>query len=315
LTVVLSPCFHNELPNHKDVRDAVSDALTKARANSAGTVFYSQYDPTTYHTTLHVKVGDRAPRQITPDFRGVVSPDGQHVAWADLDDDRNATLVVSDLDGTNRRPVATGANGHGLCNVPEWAPDSSRILFQQTTNTATSAGTWAVVDVRSGEKTLLDGATGCYPVWAPDGGSIAWNVSPPPAGSSTIRITDAAGRNGRFIPHIQGVADPCFNSVAALSAAGRFALVEPSAQSRVACGDGPGKAVHDGIVVDTTTGSPIPLPVTGSIRSGRFLADGGIVLRTAGTQEFTLLDPRQRITRIPEGSLDEETQIQAYIPN
>ncbi|MGW4130923.1 alpha/beta fold hydrolase [Amycolatopsis japonica] len=301
--VFSSSCGHSNLKRREDVQDEILDAVSEVAGQPAGTVYFSRYDPATYRAGFYAKTGARPARRIA-EGTGRLSPDGRYRAEVDTSGDGPARLIVEDLDRGVRQRLADGANGHGLCNEPEWTPDGKYILFQQTPNTGRGPGQWARVEVATGAATLLAAHSGCYPVYAPDGQSIAWydGLNPRP-GRSTVLITDADGGNGRHVPAIGGVDDPCANAVAALSSGGRLALVEASHPGERACGDGPGRQVHDGLVVDTSTGRPIPLPVPGPVRGGVFLSDGGLLVQPAGAAEFVLLDRNFQIKATFRGGI------------
>jgi hypothetical protein len=276
-----------------------------------GTVFYTQFDENLDMDMLYSKTGNSpAERDFSPGPGFAVSPDGQRTAWTDTSGgnglDSPALLMISDLEGNGAREVTTGANGGGLCNWPAWAPDSRHVLFQKTATTATAAGRWALVNVDTGEEVMLDEPTGCYPVWSPDGTAIAWydQESSEPT-HANIRITDENGGNSRWVPHVQGVPDPCFNSVVALSPDGRRAVVDASQPDRRACGDGPARSnAVAGLVIDTVTGKVVGNALPGPIQTAVYLPDGRLLALLVGSKEFILLDQDLTVVnRLPEPSL------------
>lgn len=238
------------------------------------------------------------------------------MAWVDLSDGATATLMIANADLSDAHAVSSSeANVGGLCNAPAWSPDSSQVLFQITMPSADDSGRWAKVDVANGRQEPLEGSTGCYPVWAPDGTSIAW-YDHGPAGSANIRITDGDGANSRFVPPIDGTADPCFNAVVALSPGGRYAVVDASDPTRTRCGDGPGRgAAGRGLLVDTTTGAAQQPPFDEPVRSGVFLPDGRLLALPVGAKEFRLLDQQRRVIgHLPDDTLDDSVTVLAYVP-
>ncbi|WP_086819416.1 hypothetical protein [Allokutzneria sp. NRRL B-24872] len=262
-----------------------------------GTVYYDQYDESTYRNFLYSKSGDQPAKRLA-EVRGAVSPDGSKQAWMD-----GSRLMVGAI-GQQASALASGFDTHGLCSIPEWTPDSRAILFQHKQDR------WAMVDVDSGRTTPLAGPTGCYPVMSPDGGSVAWYDASAPA--ARIRITDSDGSNSRFVPLIDGKPDPCANAVVALSPGGEQIVVDESRDDGRACGDGPSSGqASSGVLVDTTTGKSVPLS-TGPVRSALFHEDGSVLVRPANKPEYVLLSPDRRVlSRLP---MTDGVRVLAHVP-
>lgn len=266
-----------------------------------GTVFYraSSAGPGAEPTLYATRAGtpSRTVASLDGKSGAAVSPDGRNLAWVDIDGGSNrATLMVAAIDGTNPRALVDGANGHGLCNLPAWSPDSRRILVQEELPAPDAAGRWKAVDVTTGRAVALE-PTGCNPVWSPDGSSIAWYDASAPAGASTIRITDETGRTSRFVPAVEGRTHSCGTAAVALSPGGRFAIVESPEAGARSCGDGPGPVLSAGIVIDTRTGDIVPV-VPGPIGSGSFLADGRLVAHLVGRGEVGLFGADLRLEQV-----------------
>ncbi|GAA4034236.1 hypothetical protein GCM10022247_69170 [Allokutzneria multivorans] len=282
--------------------DTASFRKPPAPVSKIGTVFYGQYDASTYRNVLYSKSGDQPAKRLG-EVRGAVSPDGSKQAWMD-----GSRLMVAAV-GQQARALASGVDLHGLCYTPAWTPDSRSILFHEKQDR------WAVIDVDSGRTTPLSGPTGCYPVISPDGGSIAWYDQSAPATSARVRITDADGSNSRFVPPIDGKPDPCFNSVVALSPGGERAIIDETSFDRHACGDGPGSGLaSSGVLVDTTTGKSVPLD-TGPVFSAVFNDDGSVLaMPSAGKPELVLLSPQGRVLSRVAPPTTAGVRVYAHVP-
>lgn len=280
-------------------------------AGAGGTVYYLQFDGS--RQSVYSIRGSGKPKLVvegvSPDL--AIAPDASKLAWIEgsADGGSTATVMVSNLDGTDKRAVAEAQYSGGLCNTPAWTPDSRRILFQPSGGFDVP---WATVDVTNGHRTILESAGACYPTWSPDGGTIGWYT--PSHSSSGAILTDAHGRDVRAIPPIDGVRGPCQIGLHAVGRGGQRALVDRPNPDNAACGDGPGRNSWRGTVVDTSTGRSLHLPVEGGLSSAVFLADGGLVGRTAQTGELIRLDADLNlVARWPSLPGDDVTLL-AYIP-
>ena len=99
------------------------------------------------------------------------SPDGKQIVFASLSgDDRWVSYIVS-ADGSGLRPLLPG--GSGAQTNPDWSPDGRKIVFADTLPDDPN-GSIHILDLASGQVTGLPGSEGSsYPLWSPDGGSIA----------------------------------------------------------------------------------------------------------------------------------------------
>jgi len=95
-----------------------------------------------------------------------VSPDGKQVAWLQYADGTQ-NLVVSDLDGGNKRSLSAFDDGTWL-NGPDWSPGGDEIVVAVSRNYQQNL--W-IVDVASGDWTAItdDGWEELDPHWAADG--------------------------------------------------------------------------------------------------------------------------------------------------
>lgn len=276
-----------------------------------GTVYYLAY--TDGHTSIYSVTGGGTPKLEVAELSHsvAISPDATMMAWIDgvADGDPAATVMVSDLDGGNRRAVADAQDSGGLCNYPAWSPDSRRVLFQPGGGYDVA---WATVDVISGQRTTLEPTGGCYPTWSPDGGTIGW-YDRVGRGEGGI-LTDARGRNIRVIPPVDGVREPCRSSVPALAPGGRLAVVRRPDPDHMSCGDGPGRTARRGVVIDPSTGRSKELPVEGGLSSAIFLPDGSLVSVLESTGELILLDADLKLVARSPAPSGRELVLLAYVP-
>jgi serine/threonine protein kinase/Tol biopolymer transport system component len=110
------------------------------------------------------------------------SPDGTKIlySYASLPD-RQLGYIIS-ADGGQPRPILPGRSGSQF--DPDWSPDGRKIVFADT-QPDNPNGSLHILDVASGQVTDLPGSKGtAYPLWSPDGHSIAAIAS----GSTRLRI-------------------------------------------------------------------------------------------------------------------------------
>ncbi|HXH06389.1 MAG TPA: protein kinase [Vicinamibacterales bacterium] len=115
-----------------------------------------------------------------------VSPDGRWIAFVRTEPDAERIYVAGLEGGTPRRLLA------GAATVPRWSPDGRRIAFSPHRGFASGI---FVVDVEGGTPRRLT-ARGGWPVWWPDGESIAY-LEVGPHGSQELYRVPAAGGAAR----------------------------------------------------------------------------------------------------------------------
>jgi Tol biopolymer transport system component len=114
------------------------------------------------------------------------SPDGTSIAFTRADG-----LYLANSDGTAERRVATGSDFHG----PVWAPDGTRIAWQQDAAPNQAAGDIWVLELGSGEARKV--ARGASPAWAPDSKRLAYVTVPGDDSRrrSELRLVNYAGQH------------------------------------------------------------------------------------------------------------------------
>lgn len=277
---------------------------------AGGTVYYLHFDGS--RNSVYSVTGAGTPKLVVADVSSdiAVSPDATKLAWIEspASGTSTSTVMVSNLDGSDKRAVAEAQYSGGLCVMPAWAPDSRRILFRPSGGYHVP---WVTVDVTNGHRTALELTDGCYPTWSPDGGTIGWYDHAIP-GSGVI-LTDALGRGARTMPPVDGVR-ACQISIYAVGPEGRRALVDKPIVGKGGCPDWPGRDAWRGVVVDTSTGRSLDLPVKGGLTSAVFLADGGLVGRTAATGEMILLDAGLKLVARWPAAPGDNLILLAYVP-
>ena len=130
-------------------------------------------------------------------FEPVWSPDGKTIAYVQ-DANLSDSLWLMNADGSNQRQLA---NVGAIVRRLQWSPDSTRLLYQVDNAPPTRV---EIVDTRSGVRRSITpaGRTDFYPVWSPDGRSIAV-TSNPFASTSQIDVVDAANGTRRAVSSAQ----------------------------------------------------------------------------------------------------------------
>ncbi|MGY0002709.1 hypothetical protein [Micromonospora sp. I033] len=209
----------------------------------------------------------------------VVSPDGERVAWVDLD----AVLWVADLDGGNRRKLRTGVDGS--CWGPVWHPEGTALGIALVDPSNPGRSRRGNLDVRTGAFTdLALDEDGCHPLWSGDGRYLAY----PDGSTGRVIVATSGGDRLRSIPGLGGNAKyDCFD-VASLSPDGsRIALFRRGPGEEA--GDVARELTADG-VFDTRTGKEFELPLGArTITQAFFRPDGTLLVRATGLRENVLI--------------------------
>ena len=123
------------------------------------------------------------------------SPDGHRIAYvSDAPQGMGGTQLDTVLvDGSNRRKLVTKSS----VALPHWAPDGSKIAFVDLQG----QGGWAIDTVGNdgrNRSVVVDEPQGfeSFPVWSPDGGTIAYGSNPGWPDSGTIQVASVPPTGG-----------------------------------------------------------------------------------------------------------------------
>jgi Tol biopolymer transport system component len=136
------------------------------------------------------------------DTEGVVSPDGQKIAYVShLYSAAHNDIWVCSINGNNRTKITTSTNGKW---EPSWSPNSQKVMF-----TEKLSDDIACVNVVNADGSnlvcLTDSTAGDYsPTWSPDGSKIAY-ISRQPAGTSELFVMNSDGSGKLQLTNTFGV--------------------------------------------------------------------------------------------------------------
>jgi Tol biopolymer transport system component/serine/threonine protein kinase/formylglycine-generating enzyme required for sulfatase activity len=127
----------------------------------------------------------------TPDWGGVVSPDGSRIAFNATRDDETYDIYVMNADGSDQRPI-TNDPANDL--NPRWSPDGNQIVFTSYRNGIRNIY-WMDADGRNVRQLTDHDENAGSPAWSPDGSQVAyWTTLDDFA---LIYVMDADGSNQR----------------------------------------------------------------------------------------------------------------------
>jgi TolB protein len=238
-----------------------------------------------------------------------VSPDGTRVTWVDMDPNGPDTLLMSDLDGGNRRTLHYNVDGD--CVEPVWSGDSTRLLFARTPQRP-DVRQVGILYLAGGAGDHLGESQGCHYRWSADGRRIAYLYG----GPTGVKVSDLDGGRTRTLdPDVLG-GGRVFTDLAAISANGGRVCV-----STVARGEPQGDVARDlncDTVIDVANGEVVDLPIEGELRAALFTPDGGLLARvdTGSGSELVLLDADDRVVaRSVESPANADRRLLSYTPN
>ncbi|GIH06287.1 hypothetical protein Rhe02_43540 [Rhizocola hellebori] len=182
-----------------------------------------------------------------------VAPDGSKLAWVASNND----LYIANLDGSEKRKLASNVSAAGH-SAPVWSADSKSLI---TSDRTIQVATGAV----SGP-----GAVGLYLRWSANGSFYA-HVA---AGPSRVIVKRADGSLVRQVSYTCTECEVAGPSVVDVSEDGRYVALGPFPT------DG-GRAHSWRELLDTQTGKLRPMPVN-ETNSGRFFHDGLIIIAVDG---------------------------------
>jgi hypothetical protein len=189
------------------------------------------------------------------------SPDGKKLAW----------ILSDSAGGTGQMRVQTYGGGSvtiGPATInngypPQWSADSSSMIVGY------GPSGWGRLNVTTGAITPMPSASGCcFGVFSPDGTyAILRNGL-----NTSIVHADGSSPVPALAPSGQ-----VFSRIQSLSPDGHhvIALLKPAGQP----GGDAARVLGANAIVDTVTGTYVPIADGGTLRGGFYLADGNAVLR------------------------------------
>ncbi|GIF65599.1 hypothetical protein Ais01nite_36340 [Asanoa ishikariensis] len=228
-----------------------------------------------------------------------VSPDGKRVTWVE-----NGTLMMSDLDGGDRRTVYPDVEN--MCTEPIWSADGELLLFNPLPKD------YGLVTLPSteGVTEIFDEVDGCHVRWSADRKRIAFQHGD----IRGVTVQDLSGGNkvtldrddvgGRFYVGLNGISADGDRICAWLAG--------PDTTG--------GDAARDlgcNTIIDVSAKKVVDMPFEGELTNAIFLADGGMLARveTDKGSELLLLDADDRvIARSVESTANAKRRLLSYTP-
>jgi len=167
-------------------------------ADGKGIVFSTLFDDKSRIFSVDPKTKIRRELGEVPGRTPMLSPDGRHVlfmagTWTET------TLVVSELDGANAKPLTDGSS---IAWNNHWSPDGKRIAFTGRSDPKAELAVFVMNTDGTGLRPLTrvpaEQGGAQWPVWSPDGRKLAIQVnSRLQKGCAHIWVVDAGTGEGR----------------------------------------------------------------------------------------------------------------------
>ncbi|GAA1846609.1 TolB family protein [Asanoa iriomotensis] len=278
----------------------------------AGKVFYKGLDGKVYLNGRQYPGGN--PANVT------VSPDGKQVAWI-LDDatgDYGSDLLVSDLDGGNRRVLAREAEP--LCQEPIWSADSKQLMIvayppSQNEKPPTQLN---LVEIDGSMTHHYGRAELCHYRLSADGKRVATFSLVAGQGKITNSvIVEDLGGGDRVTLGRDIIGERVYTDMVGISADGDRVCVLTSPVDGT-YGDIGGSVARCDTLLDVSARKVVDLPIDkGELVGVVFLPDGGMLARvkSGGQSELLRLDKDDRvIARSVESAANADRQLLSYTP-
>lgn len=166
---------------------------TSPTAKETPTFMLSSNETLTSPTSQILEISDQAdphptPGYINPDYEGITvngryiyqrpmtsdpvwAPDGLQIAFINCEN--NCLVYTIQSDGSNLRQIGSGYSAQRL-NGLSWSPDGKRLAFANDNGTYTNE--LAIIDVASGNFSVIANKAGEDIQWSPDGRMLAFWV-------------------------------------------------------------------------------------------------------------------------------------------
>jgi TolB protein len=263
--------------NRPRVVTSISLPQSRLLADLPGKVFYARPGDEPDVVRMSPSDGDTVTVLADAPSPVGISPDGDRIAF-----EQDGNLLVAGTDGGTPERLATGVTT--TRQAPTWSPDGNRLLVH--------ASTPAILQVATGTLTPLPEGlgNGLHFRWSGDGTKLVFATS-----FCGLQVAGSGDDTGVAVPVLgdrQAVDNP--DGLAAclptsVDVAGDRVTVP--LQTTGATGDD-GSTTAD-VVVDTTTGDLIPLPVAGTVVGTVFDPRGNLLVRTVngGIWRLSLFAP------------------------
>lgn len=169
--------------NHLLLRPAVADALyfELAFAPDSGQIYFSYKDDKTPNAALYrIRISGGVHEKIADSVENFsLSPDGKQIVFGRRDSNKDL-LLVSNLDGSNEREVASfPKNETFVFNSISWSPDGNRLAFSKLKDAKSLGNDLAILEISSGKVDVIKSEIWrdtAKTVWLKDGSGVIANA-------------------------------------------------------------------------------------------------------------------------------------------